>query len=724
VTPESLFRFAPLAIALPVAGLLLNLAFGRRLGERFAGTVGCAAVVLAFVVSLLQAVALGGAPQGVILPIADWIDIGRLHVAWALQIDTLAVTMMLVVTGVGSLIHIYATAYMHDDVRFNGDPRRYTRFFVYFNLFIASMLILVTGDSFLTLFVGWEGVGLCSYLLIGFWYEKGADGIGNAWAGKKAFVTNRVGDAGFLIGLFLIFTTFGTLNFHEVFAQAEAGGAALTGVLTVITLCLLIGATGKSAQIPLYVWLPDAMAGPTPVSALIHAATMVTAGIYMIVRSNVLFSLAPATSSAVAWIGALTALFAATIAVGQYDIKRVLAYSTISQLGFMVAAAGLGAYTAAIFHLVGHAFFKALLFLGAGSVILGIEHAHHRASHPEGDPGGDRASHPGGNRATSSLRATEGHPGGGHAGQGELHGSPFDPQDMRNMGGMWRRMPVTHIVYVIGALALAGLPPLVGFFSKDEILVDAFIVNKPIYVLLVATALLTAFYTGRQLFLVFYGAPRSEPAAHAQESPPLITVPLMALAALSVLGGFLNLPAGLPASEQLFHWMTQTIQHLHVVEPSLFVAGLASGFTLVGLGTAWLVYGRSPLAAGAADPLRRLLGPVFVGMEHKWWVDELYDRLLLRPYVRLSRFLAETVDQRWWHDDFHERVILAGYNRLSHWLAWSFDLPVIDGAANALGRATQSGAGGLRRLQSGFVRTYALSILIGAVLMLTYILLR
>jgi NADH-quinone oxidoreductase subunit L len=295
---------------------------------------------------------------------------------------------------------------------------------------------------------------------------------------------------------------------------------------------------------------------------------------------------------------------------------------------------------------------------------------------------------------------------------------------MRNMGGIAGRMRVTHIVYLIGALALAGLPPFVGFFSKDEILVDAFHVNFPIYLVLVLTALLTAFYTGRQLMMVFYGKARSEAAGHARESPPLITLPLIGLATLSVLGGFINLPGAMPASQQLTAWMAHTIEHLHPVAPSLLVAGLASGFTVVGLGAAWLVYGRRPLAAGGQDPLQRLLGPVFVGMHNKWWVDELYGRLILQPYIRLSRFLAETVDQRWWHDGFHDRVLLAGYNRLSGWLAWSFDLPVIDGAANAMGRATQAGAGALRRLQSGFVRTYALSILIGAVLMLTFILLR
>ena len=595
--------------------------------------------------------------------------------------------MMLVVTGVGSLIHIYAASYMHDDVRFNGDTGRYTRFFVFFNLFIASMLILVMGDSYLTLFVGWEGVGLCSYLLIGFWYEKGRDGIGNAWAGKKAFVTNRIGDAGFLIGLFLIFWTFGTLNFHEVFHQAEEAGPQLAAIATAITICLLIGATGKSAQIPLYVWLPDAMAGPTPVSALIHAATMVTAGIYMIVRSNALFSLAPLTSDVVTWVGAGTALFAATIAVAQFDIKKVLAYSTISQLGFMVTAAGLGAYGAAIFHLVTHAFFKALLFLGAGSVILGIEHAHHHAS----DHGHEKA---------------------------------FDPQDMRNMGGLSRRMPITHLVFVIGALGLAGVPPLAGFVSKDEILADAARISPAIEVVLLMAAVLTAFYTGRQLIMVFYGKARSEAAAHAPENRIGITGPLLVLAGLTLTGGLLNLPGGLPFEQRLTEWLTHSIEHLHAAEAEWVVALLATTLTLISLGVAWLLYGRRPLAEGAEDPLKRLLGPVFRLLENKWWIDELYDRLFLQPYIHFSRFLAQRVDWDWWHDWFHDRLLAGSYNRFSDWLAVSFDLPVIDGAANGLGRATQAWAVGLRRLQSGYVRTYALAVLLGAVLMLTYILLR
>src|SRR3990172_9014515 len=352
----------------------------------------------------------------------------------------------------------------------------------------------------------------------------------------------------------------------------------------------------------------------------------------------------------------------------------------------MVAAAGLGAYAASMFHLVAHAFFKALLFLSAGSVILGIEHAHHRASH------------------RASL------PEGGHAKHDE-HGPPFDPQDMHNMGGMAWRMPITHIVFLIGGLALAGLPPLAGFFSKDEILVDAFRVNPPVYVLLASAALLTAFYTGRQLGLVFYGKARSEPAARAQESPPLVTVPLGLLALLTVLGGLLNLPAGLPAAQRMTGWLTHTIEHLHSAEPDLLVAGLATSLALIGLGTAWLVYGRKPLAEGSPDPLRRL-GGLFSVLQNKWWVDDLYDRLFLGSYIRLSRFLAETVDGAWLHDGFHDRIVVAGYNRASRWLALSFDLPVIDGAANGLGRMTQAGAAWLRRLQTGYVRNYALSILI------------
>jgi NADH-quinone oxidoreductase subunit L len=537
------------------------------------------------------------------------------------------------------------------------------------------------------LFVGWEGVGLCSFLLIGFWFEKGEGGIGNALAGKKAFVVNRVGDAAFLLALFLTFRTFGSLRFEEVFARAEAAGPSQAGAVTAIAVLLLIGATGKSAQIPLHVWLPDAMAGPTPVSALIHAATMVTAGIYLIVRTHVLFDLAPAAATAVALVGAATALFAASIALGQFDIKRVLAYSTISQLGFMMSAVGLGAYVAGIFHLITHAFFKALLFLSAGSVIQGVEH-------------GLEAGGPG-----------SGHQGGGHS---------IDPQDMRHMGGLRRRMPVTFAVYLVGALTLAGLPPLAGFFSKDEILAAASAASPLVYGLLTAAATLTALYIGRQVFLVFAGTARSAAAAGAQESRPIMLLPLAALAALSILGGALNLPG----VATLGGWLEETLAEVHAGEFRIEVAGLSVGLAVVSLTLAWWLYGRRPLAAGGQDPLARALGGLFRALHNEWWIDELYAALIVRPYVRLADFLAWTVDHRWWHDGFHDAVLLAGFRRSTRWLAWGFDLPVIDGAAHALAAATQRLAGRLKGLQTGFVRTYALSVLVGSLLLLSFLMLR
>jgi NADH-quinone oxidoreductase subunit L len=681
---SGLFAYAPLIIAFPIAGLLLNLLLGRRLGERFAGSVASGAVALSFGVAVLQFIALLGHPHGAHVAVAEWIRIGELDLPWSLQIDTLSVTMMLMVSGVSTLIHVYAIGYMHEDVRHNGDPGRFTRFFVYFNLFVASMMILITGDNYLMLFVGWEGVGLCSYLLIGFWYEKGAGGIGNALAGKKAFITNRVGDFGFLIAMFLIFWSFGSLRFDEVFQRAEEAGPAAAGAVTLITLFLLLGAAGKSAQLPLYVWLPDAMAGPTPVSALIHAATMVTAGVYMIVRNSVLFGLAPVSSTAVALVGAITALFAATIAVGQYDIKKVLAYSTISQLGFMVAAAGIGAYVAAIFHLVTHAFFKALLFLSAGSVIQGVEHGE--AAHAPAEHGAQA----------------------------------FDPQDMRNMGGLRGRMTVTFAVYLVGTLALAGIVPFAGFFSKDEILADALHAHLTVYLLLTAAAFLTAFYMGRQVLMVFFGTARSTPAAHARENPPVMTVPLIALAVLSTLGGALNLPG----VHSLTTWLEHALEHVHASEFNLSVALLSTGLAVAAFGLAWLLYGRTPLRAGEPDPLRRLLGPVFVGMENKWWVDELYAVLILRPYAALARFLAEQVDGRFWHDWFHDNFLAAAFRRLTHWLAWDVDLPVIDGAGGALAGGTRRVAAGLGRLQTGYARTYATLILAGLVALLAVFLVR
>jgi NADH-quinone oxidoreductase subunit L len=680
---EGFFIYAPLIIALPIVGFILNILVGRRAGEKFSSIVASSAVGLAFVVAILQFIALQAHPEGATVHVADWIHIGVLDVSWSLKVDTLSATMMLMVTGVSTLIHIYAAGYMHEDVRFQGDPGRYTRFFIFFNLFVAAMMILVTADNYLMMFVGWEGVGLCSYLLIGFWYEKGQDGIGNAVAGKKAFVTNRIGDFGFLIAMFLIFGLAGSLQFDEVFHWVEQHGAAQIGVISAITLFILLGATGKSAQLPLFVWLPDAMAGPTPVSALIHAATMVTAGIYMIARSAPLFEVAESSANLVAIIGAATALFAATIAVGQFDIKRVLAYSTISQLGFMMAAVGLGAYVAGMFHLVTHAFFKALLFLSSGSVIQGVEHGHHHAAQ-----------------------------GNDHG-----HGDHFDPQDMRNMGGLRSRMKITYWVYLIGSLALAGLPPLAGFFSKDEILADASMENMLVYVLLAIAAFFTAFYMGRQILMVFFGKPRSEAAAQAVENPPVMTVPLIVLAGLSIVGGALNLP-GLHA---LTDWLGYTLHHVHATEFNFLVAGLSVFFALAAIALAYLLYGRQPLTKGQPDPLRKILGPIFVGMENKWWVDELYELVIIRPYVYLAGFLADVIDWRFWHDWFHDRVLGAAYRNSSQWLAQVFDLGVIDATANGLASLTRGTATRLRVLQTGYVRNYALAVLVGGVLVVSYL---
>ena len=685
------FNLVPLIVFLPLLGLLFNILVGGRLGEKAIGAIASAAAGLAFVVAVLLAISLAGNPEGMVVPLADWIRIGELEIRWAFQVDTLSVTMMLVVSGVGTLIHVYAIGYMHEDVRFNGDPARFRRFFVFLNLFIVAMMILVSSDNYLMLFVGWEGVGLCSYLLIGFWFEKGEDGIGNAIAAKKAFITNRIGDFGFLIAALTMFWAFGTFNFDEVFAQApQVAGATIL----LITLFMLLGVTGKSAQLPLYVWLPDAMAGPTPVSALIHAATMVTAGVYLVARSYPLYVLVPAAQNIVALTGAITALFAATIALAQFDIKKVLAYSTISQLGFMVAAVGMGAFGAGMFHLVTHAFFKALLFLSAGSVILGVEHGMHHMEHASG-----RAK------------------GGGH----------IDPQDMRNMGGLRKRMRTTFVVYLIGALALAGIWPFAGFWSKDEILAEALHLNPTVYWLLTIAAFFTAFYIGRQILLVFFGEPRSEAAAHATENPPVMTIPLGILAFLCVAGGALNLPG----SHTFTSWLEQTIEVLEPGEFNLLVALVSTGLALLAVFLSWLIYDRRyrqlsllPPARRPDDPLRPVLGPIFSLLEHKYWVDEIYNALILRPYQALCRFLAEDVDWRFWHDWFHDGLIWRGFNGLSRAMGGPIDLGLIDGFANGLANATVRLAASLRQVQTGFVRNYALSVFLGVIVILGYLLLR
>ena len=699
-TGPNFFYLVPWVVFIPILGLLINIVIGGRIGEKAVGGIASAASGLAFVVALLQVISLANHHQGATIPLADWITIGDLNLRWAFRVDTLSATMMMVVSGVGTLIHIYAIGYMHEDVRFKDDLGRYRRFFVFFNLFIAAMMILVSGDNYLMLFVGWEGVGLCSYLLIGFWYDKdtlGRPSFANASAGQKAFITNRIGDFGFLIAAFLIFWAFKTVQFDQVFWQVHTIAETQPGLIIAITLFMLVGVAGKSSQIPLFVWLPDAMAGPTPVSALIHAATMVTAGVYLVARSAPLYQAVPEAQAIVALVGAVTALFAATIATAQVDIKKVLAYSTISQLGFMVAAVGMGAFVAGMFHLVTHAFFKALLFLSAGSVILGLERGHHHAAHGHHEDDHDK--------------------------------EVFDPGDMRNMGGMRKRMPVTYCVYLIGAVALAGIPPLAGFWSKDEILADAFKIGFKeghafgiaVYLLLAVAAMFTAFYMGRQIWMVFFGKPRHEAARHAEESPLIITGPLMALAGLSVLGGLLNLPW----AHTFTHWLEHTYEtfevHLH---PGVFnpvVAVLSTLLALLAIGLSWILYGRKPIAGGEADPLKGMLGPLYRIWENKYWVDEFYQAVILKPYKTIAKITAELIDWKIWHDWFHDTVIAGTFKWITRVGAVQIDLGIIDGIANGLGSGTKALANSLRRLQTGFVRNYALAVFIGVIMIVGYL---
>ncbi len=774
---SGLFSLVPLIVFLPFAGVLINAFFGRALmptrDGKAPGVIASILSGLAFLIALLQFIALLAQPEGAEIPFLTWMNIPAgdraLFVPWTFKVDTLSSVMMLVVTGVGALIHLYAIGYMHGDIdeqinkrgmgEAEGDDfkrRRYSRFFTYFNLFLGSMLILVTGNNYLMMFVGWEMVGLCSYLLIGFWFDDPKSGWSNSRAGMKAFVANRVGDFGMLMAIFMIFWTFGTLTFNDVFARAvcmaeggaqaecltltaaaapgaehteegEAAGEAeaehaageaeqhfapttpislglltlpLSAVVTAITLFLLLGATGKSAQIPLFVWLPDAMAGPTPVSALIHAATMVTAGIYMIARSNVLFEMAPVSANAVAIVGGLTGIVAATMAVAQFDIKKVLAYSTISQLGFMIAAVGLGGYVAGMFHLATHAFFKALLFLGSGSIIHGMEHGHHAVAY---------GAH------------------GEHAGPEDEHSAAtFDPQDMRQMGGLWNRMRLTAIVYIVGALALAGIPPLAGFWSKDEILLDASHESFLVYILLTTAAFFTAFYMGRQVWMVFFGVPRTDAAAHAHESPPLMTTPLIILAILSVIGGAMNLPFG--RLHFLAEWLEHSIANVHIPAPGegfdLQVAATSTLLALIAIALSWVIYGRAPLTrVEDRDPLART-GPLFTFLNRRWYWDDLYNWLFVGGYVRLARFLADKVDWEFLHDFVHDSVIAVAFRGWADILSRPVDTGVVDGAVNGIAELIGGSSQGLRRVQTGYVRNYALAVALGVVLILTFLVIR
>lgn len=629
---KSLILLIPL---LPFLGFLINGLGRKALPKGAIGVVGCGTVLASFALSVyafanLDAIGGGRAISSSarvvgnpVLHYFDFIRAGNLQIPFAFQIDQLSSLFLLIITGVGFLIHVYSTAYMHEEKR-----EHFGRYFAYLNLFVFSMLLLVMGANYVIMFIGWEGVGLCSYLLIGYWFKN----VDYTKAAKKAFVMNRIGDLGFLLAIFWIIAKVGSVSYSDVLTTATLSKFA-AGDLVGITLLLFLGATGKSAQIPLYTWLPDAMAGPTPVSALIHAATMVTAGIYMIARSNVLYSAAPLTLNVVAVIGAATALLAATIALRQNDIKKVLAYSTVSQLGYMFLALGTGAYVAAVFHVMTHAFFKALLFLGSGSVI--------------------------------------------HAVSGQ--------QDIRHMGGLRKKLPVTYATFLIGCLAIAGIAPLSGFFSKDAILLSAFSVNKILYGVGLFTAALTAFYMFRLLFVTFNGTFRGteEQQHHLHESPAAMTVPLIVLALLSIAGGWIGIPElFMHGGDRLSAFLSPVVRsrEVHVDHATEWIlVGLTTAVALAAIVAAYLRYGKyreeQPSAVGKV-------------LENKWYVDELYDAVVVRPLNGLGRSV----------NTFIERG-------------------TIDAMVNGVGKLVNYGGRQLRWLQSGQVGAYVLLMVVSMVVL-------
>jgi NADH-quinone oxidoreductase subunit L len=611
----------PLVIGAPLLGAVFLHFVGRRIGEPLAGWIATAAIGTSFVLGAIASVDFirGSAVAADHIMLWDWMP--AIGAAFEIQWDPLSALMTLIVTGVGTLIHIFAIGYMHGDERFS-------RFFTYLNLFAASMLSLVLAGNYAMLFLGWELVGLCSYLLISFWYTKPSA----AAAGKKAFIVNRIGDFGFMIGLMLVFVNFGTLSFEGIFERA--GEVLTTPTATAIGLLFLLGAAGKSAQIPLYVWLPDAMEGPTPVSALIHAATMVTAGVYVVARSAAIFQEAPAAGMAVATIGALTALWAASIAIAQTDIKKVLAYSTVSQLGYMFLAVGLGGYVAGIFHLMTHAFFKALLFLGAGSVIHGMA----------------------------------------------------DEQDMRKMGGLRKHMPVTAATMGVATLAIAGFPLLSGFWSKDEILAVAFEAGgfaSVLYVIGLLTAMLTAFYMTRQWVMVFGGDSRWGDGVHPHESPRVMTAPLVVLAVLSVGAGLINTPFRLG----LEHFLEPAFEGIALAHPpdgiGMFVllAAISVGAGLVGIAMGGFVYSRP---REVWERFQSGFGRVWDAWSSAYRVDDLYGAALVAPGRKLSEAAA-----------------------------FKFDLPIIDGLVNGVGRLFKETGTRTRVVQTGYVRSYGVAFIAG-----------
>lgn len=632
----------------PFFGFLLNGMRFRKTNYLVSGSIATAAIFISFLCSValfFQLIALPHEERRLAVNFFEWIAVDKFKINAGFVVDQISSIMILIITGVGSLIHLFSIGYMHHD-------KGVTKYFAYLNFFVFNMLILVLGDSLLTMFVGWEGVGLCSYLLIGFWFNDSA----KAAAGMKAFITNRIGDAAFILGMFILFMTFGTLNMHELNMLAPTAlEASWLGAVTLATLMLFIGATGKSAQIPLYVWLPDAMAGPTPVSALIHAATMVTAGVYMIVRLNPLFVAAPNTMMVVAVVGGLTAVIAATIGLTQFDIKKVLAYSTVSQLGYMFLAVGVGAFGAGMFHLMTHAFFKALMFLGSGSVI----HAMH------------------------------------------------EEQDIRKMGGLKKYLPITHVTFVLGWLAIIGMPPFAGFFSKDEILWQAY--SSPrghigLWILGAAGACLTAFYMTRLMVLTFWGSSRVSKNVHPHESPLVMTIPLIVLGLLSVIGGWVGIPHVI--GEALGHipnfwehWLGPVITKLpelaageasHTVAEEWALMGCSVSLAAISAIAAVLVYSKGE---ETSDKIATAFGPIYKLVNNKYFVDEFYFSTLINPLVSSSKNLWQYVD-----------------------------VNVIDKATYKTTDLVRGAGGLVRNMQNGNMQQYAMYVVLGAAVVLSYML--
>lgn len=623
---------------LPLAGFVINGLGRNTLSKGIIGAIGSLLVLVAFGLSVATFFQIKQSGVPVNVTIFDWISVGSFHIPFAFLIDQLSSIMLLIITGVGFLIHLYSIGYMHDDKGFG-------KFFAYLNLFVFFMLLLVMGSNYVVMFIGWEGVGLCSYLLIGFWYTNPS----YADAAKKAFVMNRIGDLGFLLGIFLLVNSFGSVAFADIFPKAVSvvGSGA---PIVLITLLLFVGAVGKSAQLPLFTWLPDAMAGPTPVSALIHAATMVTAGIYMIARSNILFTLAPDTMEVIAIVGLATAAFAALIALTQTDIKKVLAYSTVSQLGYMFLGLGVGAYTGAFFHVLTHAFFKALLFLGAGSVI--------------------------------------------HAMGGE--------QDMRKMGGLKGKIKVTFITMLVGTIAIAGIPPFSGFFSKDEILAATFAHSTTFYVIGVITAGLTSFYMFRMMYLTFWGKFRGthEQEHHVHESPANMTIPLIILAILSAIAGMIGVPAVLGGHHELgaylapvFEQSTKLLgEHELSHNTEWILMGTSVLIALLALGYAYSKYVSGNHVPVSDEEERPTLANLSY---HKFYIDELYDKIIRKPLDALSVFFYKVVEQLG-----------------------------IDGFVNGLGKGALDTSKGLRLLQTGNVGFYIFMMVVGIIAILVYSLIK